>query len=115
MKELHYFWVALLVQKGQAELVLLDHGLYEVMDKSFRHDYAGLWHALVFADHAQIKKYSQKMNAGELYALFAAILTTKPWDEITEKSVDHLRVRESHRQAVYVQDIPCRLPFSSSG
>lgn len=95
-----------MLQKGKAELVLLDHGLYEVMEKSFRHDYAGLWHALVFADHAQIKKYSQKMNAGELYALFAAMLTTKPWEEITEKSVDHLRVGNSHVKFSIIYGLP---------
>jgi aarF domain-containing kinase len=35
--------------KGKWQLVLLDHGLYRQLDDSFRLEYAGLWHALVFA------------------------------------------------------------------
>ena len=35
--------------KGKWQLVLLDHGLYRQLDDSFRLEYAGLWHSLVFA------------------------------------------------------------------
>lgn len=35
--------------RGQWQLVLLDHGLYRQLDDSFRLEYAGLWHSLVFA------------------------------------------------------------------
>lgn len=35
--------------RGSWQLVLLDHGLYRRLDDSFRLEYAGLWHSLVFA------------------------------------------------------------------
>jgi aarF domain-containing kinase len=35
--------------RGKWQLVLLDHGLYRRLDDTFRLEYAGLWHSLVFA------------------------------------------------------------------
>lgn len=32
------------------------------------------------------------MNAGEMYPIFAAMLTSRPWEEITKKSADHLYI-----------------------
>ncbi len=40
--------------RGQWQLVLLDHGLYRQLDDSFRLQYAGLWHSLVFAGEALV-------------------------------------------------------------
>lgn len=73
--------------RGRWQLVLLDHGLYRQLDDSFRLDYAGLWHSLVFADEAGIRKFSTAMNAGDMVPLFAGMLTQRPWEEITKKQV----------------------------
>jgi aarF domain-containing kinase len=51
-----------------------------------------LWQALILADAEGIKRHSEGMNAGEAYPLFAAMLTTRPWDQITRRSVDHLHI-----------------------
>ena len=63
-------------------LVLLDHGLYSELTPSFRLLYAKLWRALITADTDAVKHYAQQCGAGELYGLFAAVLTRKPWSEV---------------------------------
>jgi hypothetical protein len=72
----------LAVQDGRVQLVLLDHGLYRQMDDAFRVQYAGLWHALIFADVDAIRRHSTAMNAGHAVPLFAGMLTQRPWDEV---------------------------------
>lgn len=67
------------------QLVLLDHGLYRQIDDTFRMEYAALWRALIFADKDGIKRHSEGMNAGEMYPLFAALLTQRPWDQVRAK------------------------------
>ncbi|XP_022765004.1 putative ABC1 protein At2g40090 isoform X2 [Durio zibethinus] len=77
--------------KKKPQLILLDHGLYKELDFSTRFSYASLWRALVFADANEIKVNSVKLGAGEdLYALFAGILTMKPWNRVIDPAVDHL-------------------------
>lgn len=52
--------------------------------------------ALVFADPKEIKEHCIGLGAGaDLYALFAAILTMRPWDKIVDQSVDHLIVPDT--------------------
>lgn len=75
-------------------MVLLDHGLYKELDFTTRFNYAALWKALIFSDANAIKENSVKLGAGEdLYALFAAILTMKPWNRIIDPSIDHLVIK----------------------
>ena len=88
---------------GRTQLVLLDHGLYRQIDDAFREQYAGLWRALVFADKHGIKKHSEEMNAGEAYPLFAAMLTHKPWDQITDLHLDHLSLEGSKEEREMLQ------------
>ncbi|KAG8062190.1 hypothetical protein GUJ93_ZPchr0003g17106, partial [Zizania palustris] len=73
------------------QLILLDHGLYKELDYATRISYASLWKALVFADAKAIKENSVKLGAGEdLHALFAGVLTMRPWKRVIDPSVDHL-------------------------
>ncbi|KAG9453997.1 hypothetical protein H6P81_006901 [Aristolochia fimbriata] len=80
--------------KRKPQLILLDHGLYKELDFSTRTHYAALWKALIFADAKAIKENSVKLGAGEdLYALFAGILTMRPWNRVIDPSVDHLVIQ----------------------
>lgn len=77
--------------KRKPQLILLDHGLYKELDFATRTNYAALWKALIFADVDAIKENSVKLGAGEdLYALFAGVLTMRPWKRVIDPSVDHL-------------------------
>ncbi|KAJ8764173.1 hypothetical protein K2173_005093 [Erythroxylum novogranatense] len=82
--------------KRKPQLILLDHGLYKELDFATRFNYASLWKGLVFADANAIKENSVKLGAGEdLYALFAGILTMRPWNRVIDRSVDHLVIKGS--------------------
>ena len=63
-------------------LILLDHGLYTELTPDSRLLYARLWKALITADTEAIKLYARQCGAGELYGLFAAMLTRRPWTEV---------------------------------
>ncbi|XP_022361093.1 uncharacterized aarF domain-containing protein kinase 1 isoform X3 [Enhydra lutris kenyoni] len=67
---------------GKAEVVLLDHGLYQVLTDEFRLDYCRLWQSLIWTDMEKVKKYSQRLGAGDLYPLFACMLTARSWDSV---------------------------------
>lgn len=50
--------------------------------------------ALVYSDADGIKENCVKLGAGDdLYALFAGILTMRPWNKVIDPSVDHLVVK----------------------
>ncbi|XP_072819613.1 aarF domain-containing protein kinase 1 isoform X3 [Vicugna pacos] len=67
---------------GKTEIVLLDHGLYQVLTEQFRLDYCHLWQSLIWTDMKNVKKYSQRLGAGDLYPLFACMLTARSWDSV---------------------------------
>ncbi|CAA3014192.1 ABC1 At2g40090 [Olea europaea subsp. europaea] len=80
--------------KKKPQLILLDHGLYKDLDVSTRISYASLWKGLIFSDANAIKENSVKLGAGDdLYALFAGILTMRPWNKVIDPSIDHLVVQ----------------------
>lgn len=68
---------------SRPRLVLLDHGLYRELTDEFRLQYAHLWNALIRGDPAGIQKYAQLMHAGDMYPLFASMLTRKPYSHLT--------------------------------
>lgn len=82
---------------GKPLLVLLDHGLYKRLDDEFRLQYARLWTSLIFAEEGGIKDASAFFGVGDQYPLFAAMLTTKPWDQIINPRLDSLRVDRSNQ------------------
>ncbi|CAN4117987.1 unnamed protein product [Withania somnifera] len=80
--------------RRKPQLILLDHGLYKELDYNTRINYAALWKALVYSDADGIKENCVKLGAGDdLYALFAGILTMRPWNKVIDPSVDHLVVK----------------------
>lgn len=60
--------------------------------------------ALIFADANSIKENSVKLGAGEdLYALFAGILTMRPWDRVVDPTVDHLVIQDNDNERSELQ------------
>jgi len=72
---------------GEAEIVLLDHGLYTQLNNQFRYDYADFWSAIINRDVASIKTAADKLGVGDLYGLFACMVTARSWTSI-QKGVD---------------------------
>ncbi|VBB30347.1 unnamed protein product [Acanthocheilonema viteae] len=70
-------------EDGCVSIVLLDHGLYLTMESDFRIKYSKLWLALLEPDLNEVKKCAQSMGVGELYGLFACMITNRSWDAIS--------------------------------
>ncbi|KAL5008761.1 hypothetical protein ScPMuIL_014342 [Solemya velum] len=68
--------------KHGPQIVLLDHGLYQTLTDDFRVNYSKMWLSIIRRDTDGIRKYANAMNAGELYELFACMLTARSWDSI---------------------------------
>ncbi|KAI4875437.1 hypothetical protein NFI96_005877 [Prochilodus magdalenae] len=67
----------------KTEIVLLDHGLYQVLNQDFRMDYCRLWQSLIKGDMKGIERYSRRLGAGDLYPLFACVLTARSWASVS--------------------------------
>ncbi|XP_039186097.1 uncharacterized aarF domain-containing protein kinase 5 isoform X2 [Crotalus tigris] len=71
-----------LVQKGpdgKAQLVLLDHGLYEVLREKERGALCKLWRALILRDDCSMRLYSQQLGVkAQDYFLFCEMLLQRP-------------------------------------
>ncbi len=80
---------------GKVDIILLDHGLYRSYTDEFRLSYAQLWRALILADIPEIIRCSELMNAGDMYSLFAGMLTRKQWEDISKPGLDHLDIDDS--------------------
>ncbi|XP_041469511.1 aarF domain-containing protein kinase 1-like [Lytechinus variegatus] len=68
--------------KKEVEIVLLDHGLYQTLTDDFRLDYSRLWQSILAADLEGIKHYSMALGAGQMYGIFACMLTARSWDSL---------------------------------
>ncbi|XP_051245868.1 uncharacterized aarF domain-containing protein kinase 5 isoform X2 [Dicentrarchus labrax] len=69
-----------LVRRGpdnKAELVLLDHGLYEYLSQRDRVALCKLWRSIVLRDEAAMEKYSSALGVKE-YFLFCEMLLQRP-------------------------------------
>lgn len=76
---------------------------FKVLTDSFRLDYCRLWQALIKADIKQIKKYSQRLGAGDLYPLFACMLTARSWESVN-KGIDRLPVSSNEVHFLGITD-----------
>ncbi|XP_004082471.2 uncharacterized aarF domain-containing protein kinase 1 isoform X1 [Oryzias latipes] len=69
-------------QSKKMEIVLLDHGLYQALQPDFRLNYCRLWMSLIKGDMSGVERYSRRLGAGDLYPLFACVLTARSWDAV---------------------------------
>lgn len=72
---------------GVTQVVLLDHGLYTQLNNKFRYDYADFWSAIINRDVEAIKVAADSLGVGNLYGLFACMVTARSWTSI-QKGVD---------------------------
>ncbi|XP_067364005.1 uncharacterized aarF domain-containing protein kinase 5 isoform X2 [Channa argus] len=69
-----------LVRRGpdnKAELVLLDHGLYDCLSQQDRVSLCKLWRSIILRDEAAMEKYSNDLGVKE-YFLFCEMLLQRP-------------------------------------
>lgn len=87
-------------KSGEAEIVLLDHGLYEIVPQQTRTDLCHFWEAIVLRDYAMMKTYSDKLNVSN-YRRFAEILLQKPL-EVNKFS---LATRYTDAEVLYMKKV----------
>lgn len=73
-------------KRGMPQIVLVDHGLYKKLDEDFQESYARIWTGIVMADIPAIKLACDQMGVNKMYTLLAAMLTSRPFDEVVERS-----------------------------
>lgn len=52
------------------------------LQPDFRLDYCHLWQALIKGDISKVEHYSRRLGAGDLYPLFACVLTARSWTAV---------------------------------
>ncbi|XP_052604104.1 uncharacterized aarF domain-containing protein kinase 5 isoform X1 [Peromyscus californicus insignis] len=85
---------------GKAELVLLDHGLYQFLDEKDRSSLCQLWRAIILRDDTAMKIHAAALGVQD-YMLFSEVLMQRPV-RLGQLWGSHLMTRE---EAVYMQDM----------
>ncbi|KAI5731827.1 hypothetical protein M8J77_016716 [Diaphorina citri] len=102
----------ILVRRAQssnsAELILLDHGLYASLTDDFRTEYAKLWLSILNKDKVAMKEHCTKLGVGDMYGLFACMVSGRSWDAI-EAGIEKTKFTESEKE-VFQRDVPNLIP-----
>uniref|UniRef100_A0A1B6HVX0 ABC1 atypical kinase-like domain-containing protein n=1 Tax=Homalodisca liturata TaxID=320908 RepID=A0A1B6HVX0_9HEMI len=88
-----------LVRQGtdkDTQLVLLDHGLYEVVPSPVRQSLCNLWKSIVLNDHTGMRKYSRELGVDD-YLMLAEMITQTPlrfnnWHLGTKLTQEELKI-----------------------
>lgn len=97
---------------SQAEIVLLDHGLYANLSDQFRWNYSKLWLAILDGDRTAMKEYCTNLGVGDLYGLLSCMVSGRTWDTIVS-GVRKTRYSASEKE-MFQQNIPNLLPQIST-
>lgn len=76
---------------NEAQIILLDHGLYKELPDSFRLTYANLWKSLIDGNEQMIEKYATELGCADTYKLFSTVVTHRSWESMTSS-------RDWHKQ-----------------
>jgi aarF domain-containing kinase len=71
--------------KEKTKLILLDHGLYRILDDSFRLNYCLLWKGIITQNKNYIRESCKNLNIKQI-ELFISILTSNTYNEIINQS-----------------------------
>ncbi|XP_011696911.1 PREDICTED: uncharacterized aarF domain-containing protein kinase 1 [Wasmannia auropunctata] len=93
---------------SQAEIVLLDHGLYADLSDQFRWDYSKLWLAILDGDRAAMKEYCTRLGVADYYGLMACMVSGRTWETIMS-GVRKTRY-DAREKEMFQQNVPNLLP-----
>nr|XP_033790753.1 uncharacterized aarF domain-containing protein kinase 5 isoform X3 [Geotrypetes seraphini] len=85
---------------GKAELILLDHGLYEFLSERDRRALCRLWRSIILRREAAMKKHSSELGVKD-YFLFCEILMQRPI-RMGTLQLSNILTRE---ETTYMQDM----------
>ncbi|XP_060099136.1 uncharacterized aarF domain-containing protein kinase 5 isoform X2 [Heteronotia binoei] len=87
---------------GKAQLILLDHGLYEFLRERDREALCKLWRAIVVRDDTAMRTHSRQLGVkAEDYFLFCEILLQRPIN-MSQLAMSNVLTRE---EAAYMQEM----------
>jgi aarF domain-containing kinase len=66
-------------RSGEAEIVLIDHGLYDSINESDRQNLCKLWKYIILKDDAKMRFYSKKLNVEGSGSIFLFSLFFLPF------------------------------------
>lgn len=93
---------------SQAEIVLLDHGLYADLSDQFRWNYSKLWLAILDGDRVAMKKYCSHLGVENYYGLLSVMVSGRTWETIMS-GVRKTRYN-IHEKEMFQQNVPNLLP-----
>jgi len=93
---------------SQAEIILLDHGLYADLSDQFRWEYSKLWLAILDGDRTAMREHSARLGVADHYGLLSCMVSGRSWDTIVS-GVRRKRY-DDHEKELFQQHIPSLLP-----
>jgi aarF domain-containing kinase len=72
-------------KKSETQIVLLDHGLYKKLDEEIKYSYSLLWKGILNQNEEDIRIATNRLGVKNHF-LFAAMVTSKDWNEIMNKN-----------------------------
>ncbi|XP_037946075.1 uncharacterized aarF domain-containing protein kinase 5 [Teleopsis dalmanni] len=85
---------------GKAELILLDHGLYEILPEEVRLPLCEFWEATVLRNDKKMEECAKKMNIKD-YMKFAEVLFQQP----ISMNNGHIKTKLTQADIEYIQEI----------
>lgn len=64
-------------EKNKTQIVLLDHGLYNIVSNDHRIALCNFWNSIVLNDKQNMKMYASQLGVND-YEIFAEILAQRP-------------------------------------
>ncbi|XP_012285281.1 uncharacterized aarF domain-containing protein kinase 1 [Orussus abietinus] len=93
---------------GEAEIMLLDHGLYANLTNEFRWEYSKLWLAILNGDKTAMKTHCTNLGVSDMYGLLACMVSGRTWNTILS-GVQKTKYSSSERD-IFHREIPNMLP-----
>lgn len=100
----------ILVRNGdsEAEIILLDHGLYANLSDQFRWEYSKLWLAILDGNRTAMKEHCARLGVADHYGLLSCMVSGRSWDTIM--SGMRKKRYDDREKELFQQHIPNLLP-----
>lgn len=69
-------------KNNEAEIILLDHGLYANLSNEFRWEYSKLWLAIFDGNKTAMQTHCANLGVTDLYGLLACMVSGRSWNTI---------------------------------
>lgn len=97
--------------KNEAEIILLDHGLYAELTDKFRWSYSKLWLAIFDRNKELMKRHCTELGVGDMYGLLACMVSGRTWDAILA-GVEKTKYTNNEKEQ-FQTEVPNLLPIIS--